>query len=349
MEADRLEKFKHVLEQMKENPLVVILTHLDPDSMASAEAMRFIAKSVGIEQITVLYCDESTDEQNEAIINKLALDRRMQPIDSWVDFPAGNNYVMVDANSPSDSRLKHAKDKLKLTMVIDHHRNDKIKETDDDFIWLENFGACATMMCELIAGLGLLSTAKFNGDFKDLPLLLSLGIYMDTKGLISAGSKDREAFAEVAGLAKEADLQFFINYQISQTYMEALKCALNSMSVRGMKIVAYAGEVSSKEATVIARVADFFIRIKGFSLAVVWATVDDSQIMVSARGTDFGTPLDEFIRSRFGSGGAKVSKWGLWEGGVQLPFNFGFFHSPINRMQRIATAQALITGLILEN
>ncbi|MFA6594542.1 MAG: DHH family phosphoesterase [Candidatus Buchananbacteria bacterium] len=351
MESDRLEKLKHILEKAKsaKKPVIVILTHLDPDSMGSAEAVRFIAKSLGIDQITILYCDESADEQNEAIINKLSLDRRMRPIGDWTEFPDSNCYVMVDSNSPGDSRLKHAKDKLNFAVVIDHHRNEKIRETDDSFVWLEDCGACATMMCELLIGLNLLNTAKLNGDFKDLPLLLSLGIYTDTKGLISAGRNDREAFAQVASMAEEADLQFFINYQISQSYMEALKCALNSMSTQGMKVVAYAGEISSKEATVIARVADFFIRIKGFSLAVVWATVDDQQITISARGTDFGTPLDEFMRSRFRIGGAKVSRWGLWEGGAQLSYDFGFFHSSINRTERIAVAQTLITNLVLNN
>ena len=58
-------------------------------------------------------------------------------------------------------------------------------------------------------------------------------------------------------------------------------------------------------------------------MAVVWGIVRSSDnrrsvVRISARNKNLSVPLDDFIKTRFGSGGAKLSPAGLGEGGATL-------------------------------
>jgi len=356
MEAARLDKFKFVVEtELKpcKGFVYVILNHVDPDSLG-AHVFTFIFTMLGVlpERIKVLYAGKISDEQNSAIVFRCELIEKMEPLARYADkFTVNDRFILFDSASAIDGRLKDAAGKFTASIIIDHHEQ-KVEETENTFVWIEKIGACSTLLVELVKALGLFDHPEFKNHGGFLPTVLAIGIHADTKGLIKCQGRDRRAFVDVSELADENDLEYLINYQVSPEFMEALARAITNKQRRENSVVASVGELAEDESTIIARVADFFIRTKGFNLVLVWGLVDvkdskkgDKIVMISARALGFGDPLDEFLHKRFGDdGGAKsVSKLGLWEGGTQIQFQLGFWNSSSAGAERLALIEKVIS------
>ena len=323
---ERAKKFKEVVEHYRKSETCfnIIISQMDPDAIGSAMGTRYALKCLGAHRTRILYSGTIGHQQNRSIITKYDLTRKMTPLaDMQGSFTDRDVYILVDSSSTTDGRLGSFTD-FKPVITIDHHRAGNVLETDNTFAWIEDIGACSTMVIELLTELGLLS---FSREDVAVPVILALGVYTDTKSLVDCDNRDRLAYGLIATHAKDTDLKQLIDYPYTPSYMRSLKNALDTSKREGADLVCTVGFISADNSDDIALIANEMIRQDGITLAVVWGIVENKEMFVrlSAR-SDPSRPLSEFLRKRFGDKtGAKLSPDGTSEGGGIVELDLGFW------------------------
>ncbi len=328
----QLNQYSKVVEVNKTAGKVfnAVMNHFDPDSLSSVYALRHDLRRRGVpnSNIRILYTGEPGAEQNQVIIDRYSLMSHMMPLERcWPDgskdsYDNSNDvYILLDSCSPDDGRLEVAAGKIKPIIVIDHHNGMAPEQTEDNFIWVERGGACATMMVSLLDKAGHLNFSKEKGDDMFLPVLLALGIRIDTHDLVdNITSEDWAAYARVYDLANKADLKALIRIPKSKARVAAEDYARNNRVQSGLRLVSCAGYVG-KSYVYIAEIANEMVDWQGVSVVVVFGMTDDRKIVFSIRSTDvtLHSPLNQTLQREFNKNcGVKRSEDGsLLEGGGQ--------------------------------
>ena len=314
---------------MGEKTLHIFIAQVDPDAIGAAFGLAHIVDMLRAETdieagVQILYGGEIGHPQNRTIINKYDLKRRIKPITEELleSLDLNNNVIaIVDSSSISDARLSESTN-IHPQIVIDHHRDSDITELKDTFVWIEDVGSASTMITELLQ--------ELNVEFEEsahVPMLLTLGIYTDTKKLVSASLRDRNAYSFVAKSISQVEYAQLINYPLPDSHFENLSCAIQRRKQATSQVLTNIGLVTPEERDDLSTIADYLLRMDGVSLVVVWGIVDKT-VHISARSTDITTPLDEFLRKRFGpSSGAKFMSDGHSEGGARIKLDLGFWLS----------------------
>ena len=324
----QLEHLKVVVDRITASGCVpnIIVAQIDPDALGSAWGMREILLLLGVQDVNIVYSGRVAHPQNEALCNKLGLLGKMTHI-AQVDPESLGFTILVDSNRRVDSRLPFEVDP---TIVIDHHRDSDIDDSDNKFIWLdESAGSASTMVLELLSEL-----VDDDWDFReDLALSLALGVYTDTKDMLSAGARDREAFGWAARYANNTDLRALIRYKRPDSYYRNLATALVNFKHKHGRLVATVRSISAKQGDDLAMIADEFLRKNGVTLAIVWGVVElknpetgetSKGVRVCARSEDITTNLGSFLKERFGkASGAKLLPDGQAEGGALVQLEVG--------------------------
>lgn len=309
----------------------IYVAQVDPDALAAAFAMQYILESED-KQAMIVYAGDISHPQNLFINNKYNLKGRMVHISE--DKKTSKKYavILVDSSLKEDSRLPGMKN-FNPMIVVDHHRGSDIIENEDTFIWVEEVGASATLIWELLSSLKI----KLPEDDKMLATLLALGIYSDTKGLLSAGHRDRTAFNEILKLIDQTELNSLIDYPLPMTYFNNLNYALKTMKTNGGRLVTGVSHIKSDQGDDISTVADELLRVTGVVMVVVWGIIDN-RVRLSARASDPSINLNDFLKDRFeGQGGAKMTPDGRSEGGAMLDLELSFWltHMPDKSRNKI--------------
>lgn len=341
MDAERLAKLQKVIEANKVNNKTfnIVLNHIDPDSIGCGFALKHLLRHSGVPnaRIRVLYVGEPGEEQNEMIIDRYSLTQHLLKLNEFWPTNNGNDvYALVDSSNPNDHRLGAVAGKINPIIVIDHHSNPAPVETEDSFIWIEQLGACSTMLVQLLQSLGLASFAKEANDDLFVPVLLALGIHADTHGMTAhITGDDLTAYTEVYRICDQKDLKALIQVQESPAYVAAEDYARSHRSQNGLRLVACAGCISGKKSVYIAKIINKMLNWRGVSVAVVYALTDDRRLIFSVRSTDITlhSPLNQILRREFGnSAGVKRSEDGsLLEGGGQIDLAMNFATDPETR------------------
>jgi nanoRNase/pAp phosphatase (c-di-AMP/oligoRNAs hydrolase) len=293
---------------------------------------------------TIVYVGRVAHPQNEALCNKFNLLGKMtflrradivtEPGDSGLcqvvekGLPPVNveeeglqNVILVDSNRADDGRVPFP---MSPIAVVDHHRDSDIPETPATFLWLDDeVGSASTMVLELLA-----AAAPEDWEFRsDIALMLALGVYTDTKDMLSAGARDRDAFGWATRYCNSADLKTLIRYKRPDSYYRNLGHALQNYKHRHARLVATVGHIPVKQGDDLAMIADEFLRKNGVTLAVVWGVVEGEEsksVRVCARSEDLTLNLNQFLKERFGArSGAKTLPDGAGEGGALVQLDVG--------------------------
>ncbi|MDA1335071.1 MAG: DHH family phosphoesterase [bacterium] len=342
-----MEKFKSIaslLLQSRET-IHIIVAQVDPDALGCAvgvmSILDHIADEVELEpRIQIVYAGDVAHPQNRAIMTKCDLAKVMVHISS-VDIERLTNCILVDSSEMKDSRIS-AKHRIHPVIIIDHHRSSLPDEDDSHFFWVDEVGAASTLVFELVEAINVEFSAN-------TALLLALGIYTDTKRLVGASVRDRYAYGRVTSEVVASDMNLLIEYVLPRSHFDHLASVLSTMQIHGEKLVANAGHLRPDEGDDLALIADELLRMSGITMVVVWGIID-SAVRVSARNTDLGTPLDTFLKERFGqdSAGAKITPDGRGEGGAHLSLDLGFWLTDKTRPEAEALAAARIKELVFE-
>lgn len=343
-----LVRLHQVLAAIQGN-LYILITQLDPDAMgaavAFATALRYLKKTAGfVGDVRIAYCGRLGHAQNRAIFNSCNLGSQMFPIEQMVLEP-DDRLALVDSSDVQDSRLPKGMLPISPVLVIDHHRSEGLPPEDEThFYWIEDgMGAASTLVVELLLAIN----APIS---ENLALLLTLGIYSDTKALASAHRRDRDAYGAMTKFVKPADLNRLLHYTLPKSHFKNLLYALSHQEQRGGRLVVGAGELAEEDGDDLSTIADYLLRCEGVSLVIVWGIIG-KVVRISARTSDITIPLDKFLKDRFGPhcSGAKFTPDGRGEGGARLSLDLGIWMSPNVRAQAEALVSVRIQDLIFES
>jgi nanoRNase/pAp phosphatase (c-di-AMP/oligoRNAs hydrolase) len=339
---DRTESFQRAVAALT-SPTFVIITQVDPDAIGAAAAMAWIIGHLRPE-LEVRMCASGAvgHPQNRALINRCGLASELLPIDVLGEYD-GAGQVLVDSSTSADNRLP-AGMTLSPTIVIDHHRGSDLHGSPERFIWIEDLGATCTMVTELAEALGLALPAS-----RHLPLLLAMGIYTDTRSLISADTRDRRAYGRLIEQLDISEFQSLLSYPLPESHYDNLLHALTHTEQRGGRLLASVGHIRPEEGDDLSTFADYLLRRDGVTLVVVWGIMD-STVRISARNANLSDPLDDFLRARFGAAsGAKLAPDGRGEGGARLRLDLGLWLSDATRPQIEAMVSTRLKELIFSD
>lgn len=322
---ERIEKFKKLVEEQKNKEINIVVTQIDPDAMASACSLAYIFKKLRENEngIKIFYCGSIGLDQNKAIFAKYNLERIMSPISELGD-RKNKNIVLVDSSKIADSRLP-PNCEVTPFIIIDHHRDGEKDEKEDQFFWIEDMGSASTLIIELADSLEIEFEME---EGQSLATMLALGIYTDTKAMVNTSKRDQDAYSKITPFVDFREFKELINYKLRASHFSNMHFALGNMEQKGPKLVTGIGVVNEDDGDDLALIADYLIRKDGVSLVIVWGIIDNT-VRISARSSNLGNPLNDFLKKRFGekSAGAKLTPDGLGEGGALITFDLGQFTS----------------------
>jgi nanoRNase/pAp phosphatase (c-di-AMP/oligoRNAs hydrolase) len=308
----------------------ILIAQLDPDALGAAFGMAEYLGRQGIEAryMRVVYCGGMGHPQNRMLVNRfnLPLQRATELDDDVV--------VLVDSSSTTDSRIPF---EFTPQIVIDHHRGNVVPSESNYVLVDETVGSASTLVVELLKGKCGKTTAT----------LLAIGIYSDTKGLISAGPRDREAFKLIAKDLDPKTLRDLNNYDLPLSFLSNLKTALNGVTYKGSTLLTGLGWIRESEGDDLSTIADMLERTEGISQVFVWGIIDD-YVRVSARSRNMAEPLDALLKKHFGKcAGAKLTPDGRSEGGGRIELKLDFWNSKGTKDQIEALVSSRMKELIL--
>lgn len=334
-----------------QKPINIIVTQVDPDAIGAATGLKWILTSLR-SNITVrlFYCGGIGCTQNQAIFDRLNLKKEFLPIAEMPNIVSeGEYFALVDSSSTNDVRLPEFLRGLKPSIIIDHHRNDKLEVAELSFVLIDEneVGSASTLVTELIMNSSLL--LSFNQE-KKLSTLLQLGIYNDTSKMECAGIRDHESYAYLTKVTDRTLFNRLNSFQLPAIYFQHFRNALNNMQINGSRMVAYIGFAEKEYGDHISIIANELIRHEGISIVVVWTVIDES-VRISARSADSSTVgLNDFLHKCFGAkAGAKVTPDGHGEGGGLLNLGLGEWLTENNKGDALTVIQKSIAEKIFQS
>ncbi len=272
---------------------VTILMHPnpDPDAMATALALEWLAKTVDT-ATAIQYSGEISHQENRAF--RTVFDCDFDPIQTADDI-AYESIVLVDHN---EQRGFTGCERLEPDIVIDHHPGDGRGRVFTDV--RPEYGACASIIAEYFQDLNYEPAHPDQEDGNQLdgeqladhdhhfPSLIATGlmygILSDTNRL-TAGCSPAE-FDAAAYLSPGVDsdaLDRIANPPVDAAVLDTIATAVDERIVRPPFAVSDVGTVENADA--IPQAADELLQLEGITAAVVIGDVDDT-IHLSGRSRD---------------------------------------------------------------
>ncbi|WP_458189155.1 DHH family phosphoesterase [Haladaptatus sp. NG-WS-4] len=263
---------------------IVVLMHPnpDPDSMACAIAVSYLAKEVGTET-TIQYSGQIRHQENRAF--RTILDLELERVEHVTDL-ATSTIVLVDHNTP---RGFDGAERIEPYAVIDHHPGNGSGEVFTDK--RTNYGSCSTIVAEYFMELGAEPVGPDVSPDDDEFVLptniatgLLYGIQSDTKHLTN-GCIEAD-FAASAYLYRGVDehcLDRIANPQVSAEVLEIKSRAITEREVRGSFAVCNVGKITNADA--VPQAADELMQLEGVTAVVVYGRREDT-LHISGRSRD---------------------------------------------------------------
>jgi nanoRNase/pAp phosphatase (c-di-AMP/oligoRNAs hydrolase) len=273
------------LQLFNQNDNVLILINPDPDSMASALAVkRLFWKQV--QKTLIAHIGELQRLENQAMMELLKIP--MVRINQ-VDLSYFNRHVLVD----SQPHHYEALGRFRYDAIIDHHP--LLQEWDADYVDIRpEYGATATILVEYLRGVGVKPSMK-------LATALLYAIKTDTANFErDATEADVKQFRYIF---KYANLNLLRKIEWSELRLDDLRyfsTALQKMSTSKKGIYAHLGEVESPDICV--QIADFFMRVHSTGWSFV-SGIYRGKLVVILRSDGLRKDAGGLARRAFGSFG----------------------------------------------
>lgn len=286
-----LERFFEGFER-EESFLILTHDHPDPDSIASAAALNYIAKVLATAKTTIAYGGMIGRSENAHMVKYLHL--KLRPIDR-IRFSDYSKIALVDTQ-PRTGNNALPKSRV-ADLVIDHHPMIKPTRRVPFADIRTEYGATATILAEYL----------FHFDLpidRNLATALLYAIKSETQDLgREAGNADSDCYLKLFPIANKRLLAKIVNSRVRRTYYQWLKEALESAHIVGNAIVTQLAEVDTPD--IIPEIADLLLRMQG----AVWTFcigAHDGAIYLSIRTTNLhknaGALMKRLVRGK-GTGG----------------------------------------------
>ena len=257
------ERVRSFLTLFEGSDHVLITINADPDSMASALAVkRLLWKHVHRTQIA--YINEIQRLDNLAMMELLKIPMEKVSKVSVEDF---TRRVLVDSQ-PSHSEIFET---FRYDAIIDHHP--KAKKWSAPYLDIRpEYGANSTILIEYLRGAGIKPS-------RQLATGLLYGIKTDTANFERGGNeKDVRQFQYIFPYANMNLLRKIERSELRVTDLRYFETALENRIITKKGIYSHLGKVPSGDICV--QVADFFNRVHGMGWTFVSGVYEDTVIII---------------------------------------------------------------------
>jgi len=280
------ERVRTFLRLFRRDDTVLILIYPDPDSMASALAVkRLFWKHVRKTQIA--YAGKIQRLENQAMMELL----RIPMVE--IDKVASDDFtrrVLVDSQ-PNHSEIF---EQFSYDAIIDHHP--KVKNWDAPYVDIRSgYGATATILTEY------LREARIKPSMK-LATALLYAIKTDTANFErDATEEDVKQFRYLFHYANLTRLQKIETSELRIKDLQYFQTALKNRVMRKKSLYAHLGEVPS--ADICVQIADFFMRVYGVGWSFV-SGVYRGKLVVILRNDGYRKDAGKLAARAFGAFGS---------------------------------------------
>lgn len=268
------EKLEELLSLSLEGGELLIMTHdnPDPDSIASAVAMRELLRQRRGVEATVAYSGVVGRAENRALLSEL--DLGLVHIDE-IDPADFAHLAIVDAQPGTGNSavtLDH-----EIDIVVDHHfMRDATREARFYHV-MEGVGAASSIMTHYLRLAGVEIPT-------DIATALLYGIRSETQDLGRESSdEDRAAYQHLVPLHDPVKMAMIATPRLGRRYYLQLAKAIDSMLVGDEIVIAPMGEVTDPD--FVPEMADLMIRMEGIVWSFAYGTWGD-KMYTSIRGSD---------------------------------------------------------------
>ncbi len=287
----RFDKFREMLRD-KNRLLIVMQDNPDPDSIASAVALRKLANTLGNIQCTITHGGSVGRGENRALVRYL--DLNLRPF-SEIDCIKFDFIAVVDAQ-PGTGNCSLPVDVVP-GIVIDHHALRDITRKVKFIDIRVRYGAAATILLEYLIQAGIMP---------DVPLATALlfAIRSDTQDLGRQATRaDIKAVGFLFPLANQKMLGEIQRGSVPKAYFQMLDVALRNAKVFGQAIITNLGSIDNPD--MIAEVADLLLR-EDETCWTMCIGISQGKLFISIRTSKEDVKADKIIRKIVagkGSGG----------------------------------------------
>jgi nanoRNase/pAp phosphatase (c-di-AMP/oligoRNAs hydrolase) len=272
--------------------LIILQDNPDPDSIASAMALRKLANALAEIQCSIAHGGRVGRAENRALVHYLSVNLR--PI-SEIDFHAYDLLAVVDTQPWTGNNSLPAQ--MEPDIVIDHHKCRRETRNCRFTDIRSSYGATVTILYEY------LWTARIEID-SPLATAMLYAIRSDTQDLGRDTTKaDLDVVMAVYPIANKRMLSEIQRGRVQRNYFQMLSDGLRNARVCGPAVITGLGEVENPD--MIAEIADLLLRDDETSWALCYGIYQD-RMLISLRTSQESPRADRVVRrivGRKGTGG----------------------------------------------
>jgi nanoRNase/pAp phosphatase (c-di-AMP/oligoRNAs hydrolase) len=264
---------------------IVIHDNPDPDAIASAVALKEIARHMDVEA-TIFYHGEIGHQENKAFVNLLGIDLHRMEEHDVSDF---DNIALVDCAVPASNNMLPLNSHVGI--VIDHHPTGEV-EIDAEYIDVRpNVGATSTILTKYFQELNISIESE-------LATALLYGIRTDTQDFKrNTDPADLSAASFLYPLSDHEILEQLERPSMSIETLDILGEAIKNRQVIGSYLLTNVGNVRDRDT--LPQAADYLLNLEGISTSIVFGVSED-KIFISGRSNDIRVNLGEVMKRAFG-------------------------------------------------
>jgi nanoRNase/pAp phosphatase (c-di-AMP/oligoRNAs hydrolase) len=285
MSTSAAEKLRRLYAQFTKEDQLAILINADPDSIASAMALkRLLWRRVA--NTAIVHINKIKRPDNLAMIRLLRVGLTYV---NKMDLRSFSRFAMVDSQ-PAHNPLFAG---FPYNVIIDHHPQTEVAASLTDI--RPDYGATASIMTEYIRA------AKIK---PSVPLATALfyAIKTDTNNFeINAQSEDVRAFQYLFRYANTHLARKIEQSEITFDFLKIYQVAIEKMQRQKGHIHVYLGPVPSPDVCVL--IADFFMKVHDVTWSIVSATYK-KELIVILRNDGIRKNAGEVANKAFGTIGS---------------------------------------------
>ncbi len=291
-------KFPELAGLLKNNSslLIVMQDNPDPDSIASAMALRRLANAVAKLKCSITHGGTVGRGENRALVNYLNLNTLHC---DQVKFEQYDLIAIVDTQP--DTGNNSLPQNTTPQIVFDHHPFKKTTRLCEFYDVRREYGATSTILLEYLQQAGLTPNVP-------LATALLYAIRSDTQDLGREATKaDIRAMELLFPISNKRMLSEIQRGSVPKEYFRILSEALQNARVHKKSIVTHIGQVNNPD--MIGEVADLFLREE----KTIWTMCTgffDGKLLISIRTSQEKNRADKavkFIVARKGTGGGHLT------------------------------------------
>lgn len=267
---------------------LVILPHdnPDPDALASAAALRFLAKELVERDATIALGGYVGRAENRAMVRYLSI-----PLVPVQELRLDDAVIALVDTQPGRSN-NSLPPGLRAAIVIDHHPQ-YTPVGDLPFTDLrDGYGATSTILTEY------LMDARLHVETK-IATALFYGIMAETQDLgREASTPDMDACGFLYPHTNKRRLAKIENARVPREYFAAFRAAIESAVINGRAVVSILGEIRYPD--MVAEMADFLLRLDEVEWAAAIGSYD-RYVYVSLRTTNRDVNAGDLLQQVLGS------------------------------------------------